>query len=388
MNQIKTHLATLVQSISDDVERIQQYKDKIPQIEIDILLESIREFYTNVLELNKVNIGMDNSNSHIVINTLQEAQDKQAETSPVADYTEKQASQEEPAIPIEEPQATIEEVEEVLFEEPVAEEKNNDNSEEAFESMVENETMLQDIANDDDILSPKSIIEFESVEYEQPAEEVVEPIAAVVVVEEAKVDEVVSDVSTIDIDEKTNTTETEGDTIIVEDTPEPTPTKDVKQPTAEPESVTEPKTQPQKNEEHEEPRQISLFDYLKSSNVSRAAEQVDRFSGVTVKTLADKFQESKEKEKILFESAHEREPQKRRIEDLRTIIGINDKILFMTDLFDRNMKAYNDFILQLNKIDDTNTALEYLKTMEETYKWDKESLAVQSFIKIFERKFK
>lgn len=388
MNQIKTHLATLVQSISDDVERIQQYKDKIPQIEIDILLESIREFYTNVLELNKVNIGMDNSNSHIVINTLQEAQDKQAETSPVADDTEEQASQEEPATSIEEPQATIEEVEEVLFEEPVAEEKNNDNSEEAFESMVENETMLQDIANDDDILSPKSIIEFESVEYEQPAEEVVAPIAAVVEEEEPKVDEVVSDVSTIDIDEKTNTTKTEGDTIIVEDTPEPTPAKDVKQPTAEPESVTEPKTQPQKNEEHEEPRQISLFDYLKSSNVSRAAEQVDRFSGVTVKTLADKFQESKEKEKILFESAHEREPQKRRIEDLRTIIGINDKILFMTDLFDRNMKAYNDFILQLNKIDDTNTALEYLKTMEETYKWDKESLAVQSFIKIFERKFK
>ena len=387
MNQIKTHLATLVQSISDDVERIQQYKDKIPQIEIDILLESIREFYTNVLELNKVNIGMDNSNSHIVINTLQEAQAKQAETSPVADDTEEQASQEEPATSIEEPQATIEEVEEVLFEEPIAEEKNNDNSEEAFESMVENETMLQDIANDDDILSPKSIIEFESVEYEQPAEEVVAPIAAVVV-EEPKVDEVVSDVSTIDIDEKTNTTKTEGDTIIVEDIPEPTPTKDVKQPTAEPESVTEPKTQPQKNEEHEEPRQISLFDYLKSSNVSRAAEQVDRFSGVTVKTLADKFQESKEKEKILFESAHEREPQKRRIEDLRTIIGINDKILFMTDLFDRNMKAYNDFILQLNKIDDTNTALEYLKTMEETYKWDKESLAVQSFIKIFERKFK
>ena len=112
MNQIKTHLATLVQSISDDVERIQQYKDKIPQIEIDILLESIREFYTNVLELNKVNIGMDNSNSHIVINTLQEAQDKQAETSPVADDTEEQASQEEPATSIEEPQATIEEVEE------------------------------------------------------------------------------------------------------------------------------------------------------------------------------------------------------------------------------------------------------------------------------------
>ena len=52
------------------------------------------------------------------------------------------------------------------------------------------------------------------------------------------------------------------------------------------------------------------------------------------------------------------------------------------------MKAYNDFILRLNKINDTQEALEYLRTVEEEYKWDKESLAVQSFIKIFERKFK
>lgn len=385
MNQIKTHLATLVQSISDDVERIQQYKDKIPQIEIDILLESIREFYTNVLELNKVNIGMDNSNSHIVINTLQEAQDKQAEKNTIAEDTKEQPSQEEVSIPIEEPKTTAKEVEEDIFERPVSEEKNNDSSEEAFESMEENETMLQDIVNDDDILSPKGIIEFESVEYEQPTEEEITPVAEESIPE---VEEIVSNVATTNIDTESDTTKTENSSTEIENKPAPTLADEMKQPTNEPEPVTEPKTQPQKNEEHEEPRQISLFDYLKSSNVSRAAEQVDRFSGVTVKTLADKFQESKEKEKILFESAHEREPQKRRIEDLRTIIGINDKILFMTDLFDRNMKAYNDFILQLNKIDDTNTALEYLKTMEETYKWDKESLAVQSFIKIFERKFK
>ena len=385
MNQIKAHLATFVKSISENVERIQQYDNKIPQIEIDILLESVRNFYTNVLELNKNNIGMDNSISHITINTLQEEQINKGETNTLVEEIveedvaeiiasdiaieaeEKQPIEEVvPTAEIEETQTYIEEAEEPINDDHSTEEENNDNSEEVFETMVENEIVLQDIANDDDILSPKNIIEFESVEYEKPVEETIPEITYT--------------------DTKEESTPTEIEEEVAEDIEMSVPTEEEKEPTAEP--TTTEKTQPQHTEEHEEPRQISLFDYLKSSNVSRAAEQVDRFSGVTVKTLADKFQESKEKEKILFESAHEREPQKRRIDDLRTIIGINDKILFMTDLFNRNMKAYNDFILQLNKISDTQTALEYLKTIEETYKWDKESLAVQSFIKIFERKFK
>ena len=402
MNQIKAHLATFAQSISDNVERIRQYEGKIPQIEIDILLESVRNFYTNVLELSKTNIGMDNSDSHIVINTLHEEQVDKAEEPAVkaaaveeityktaviaATAAEKESEHNEPTVV--EKEAMKEIVAETgniateaeNREEEAGSEQKDEDSDEAFETIMKNESILQEIANDD-VLPTESIITFESVEYERPMED--KPV-------------VVNSEPEAVAEEQTSAAEKN-----IQPVEEPKEALHAPQPAAEEAAAVAKTTTAEKEdkqaldtvetnteESHEESRQISLFDYLKSSSVSRAVEQVDRFSGVAVKTLADKFQESKEKEKILFEVAHEREPQKRRVEDLRTIIGINDKILFMSDLFGKNMKAYNDFILRLNKIDDTQEALEYLKTVEETYKWDKESLAVQSFIKIFERKFK
>ena len=412
MNQIKANLATFVQSISENVDRIQKYDEKIPQIEIDILLESIRNFYTNVLELNKDNIGLEISGSHIEVNTLHEQHEAEVETKAqeIAVAAEAIATTEVLATAVAEnpvEQETVEIVEKEVSapveveikteeaevveteEEKTVLNKEDDNSDTAFETLMKNETILQEIANDD-ILVSTSIIEFETVEYEQPVEEQPtvkskEPVAPVQVKEEP-VQEVAVEVER---EVKIETKPVEP-VPIARPTVEPTPT--VFQEMA-PQKVEHPKStvvepEPKVEETHDENRQTSLFDYLKSNSVTRAAEQVDRFSGVAVKTLADKFQESKEKEKILFEVAHEREPQKRRVEDLRAIIGINDKILFMSDLFSKNMKAYNDFILRLNKINDTQEALEYLRTVEEEYKWDKESLAVQSFIKIFERKFK
>lgn len=402
MNQIKAHLATFAQSISDNVERIRQYEGKIPQIEIDILLESVRNFYTNVLELSKTNIGMDNSDSHIVINTLHEEQVDKAEEPAVkaatveeitykaavitATAVEKKSEHNEPTVVEKEvPKEIVTETENIDTEaenreEEAGPEQKDEDSDEAFEAIMKNESILQEIANDD-VLPTESIITFESVEYERPVED--NPV-------------VVNSEPEAVVEEQTPAAEKN-----IQPVEEPKEALHAPQPAAEEAAAVAETTSAEKEdkqaldtaetnteESHEESRQISLFDYLKSSSVSRAVEQVDRFSGVAVKTLADKFQESKEKEKILFEVAHEREPQKRRVEDLRTIIGINDKILFMSDLFGKNMKAYNDFILRLNKIEDTQEALEYLKTVEEAYKWDKESLAVQSFIKIFERKFK
>ena len=408
MNQIKANLATFVQSISENVERIQKYDEKIPQIEIDILLESIRNFYTNVLELSKVNIGLETPGSHIVVNTLHEQHEAEVETkaqeivateeivatamlsaTDVAEEPLEQATIETPKQATAEPvveETKTEEAEVVeKEEEQIVLDKEDDNSDTAFETLMRNETILQEIANDD-ILASTSIIE--TVEYdqpvvEQPAAQSKEPVAPL----QPKRDPMQEAAVELEKEVKIET-KPAGQAPIAQQVIEPTPI--VAQEPA-PQKVEQPKptvSVPKVEEMHDENRQTSLFDYLKSNSVTRAAEQVDRFSGVTVKTLADKFQESKEKEKILFEVAHEREPQKRRVDDLRAIIGINDKILFMSDLFGKNMKAYNDFILRLNKINDTQEALEYLRTVEEEYKWDKESLAVQSFIKIFERKFK
>ena len=76
-----------------------------------------------------------------------------------------------------------------------------------------------------------------------------------------------------------------------------------------------------------------------------------------------------------------------KVADLRTVININDKFSFMSDLFHNNMKAYNDFILRLNAIDNRDEALLCVNEVSAQYKWDENSAAVQSFYKVFDKKF-
>lgn len=77
----------------------------------------------------------------------------------------------------------------------------------------------------------------------------------------------------------------------------------------------------------------------------------------------------------------------KKVSDLRTIININDKFSFMSELFHNNMKAYNDFILRLNAIDNRDEALLCVSEVSAQYHWDESSLAVQSFYKVFDKKF-
>ncbi|MBQ0016917.1 MAG: hypothetical protein KBT04_08040 [Bacteroidales bacterium] len=76
----------------------------------------------------------------------------------------------------------------------------------------------------------------------------------------------------------------------------------------------------------------------------------------------------------------------KKVTDLRTIINVNDKFSFMA-LFGNNMKAYNDFILRLNAINDREEALDHVREIAAEYEWDMESLSVKTFFEIFDRKF-
>ena len=77
----------------------------------------------------------------------------------------------------------------------------------------------------------------------------------------------------------------------------------------------------------------------------------------------------------------------RKVDDLRTVININDKFSFMSELFKNNMRAYNDFIMYLNSLTSREEALEYVSGVAAQYKWDEGSLAVKSFYKVFDMKF-
>lgn len=76
-----------------------------------------------------------------------------------------------------------------------------------------------------------------------------------------------------------------------------------------------------------------------------------------------------------------------KVSDLRTVININDKFSFMSELFHGNMKAYNDFILRLNAISDRQEALEHVRMIAQENQWNNESVTVQTFYSIFDRKF-
>lgn len=76
-----------------------------------------------------------------------------------------------------------------------------------------------------------------------------------------------------------------------------------------------------------------------------------------------------------------------KVDDLRTVININDKFSFMSELFKNNMRAYNDFIMMLNGIGNREEALAEVAETAKQYQWDENSVAVQTFYKIFDKKF-
>ena len=123
-----------------------------------------------------------------------------------------------------------------------------------------------------------------------------------------------------------------------------------------------------------EPQGNSLFSYLNNPPQEEKP---------TVRTLADTLQVSQHN----VEERLEKKVNAKKVDDLRTIININDKFSFMSELFHNNMKGYNDFILHLNTIADRDEAMAYVNNVAGQYEWDQNSMAVQTFFQIFDRKF-
>ncbi len=120
-------------------------------------------------------------------------------------------------------------------------------------------------------------------------------------------------------------------------------------------------------------RESSLFDYLNQDNGENK----------TKRTLADTLNQGGR----TVEDQLETRVKSKKVDDLRTIININDKFSFMSELFHNNMKAYNDFILRLNAFTDREEALAYVDEVAAQYMWNDNSLVVKNFYKVFDHKF-
>jgi hypothetical protein len=89
-----------------------------------------------------------------------------------------------------------------------------------------------------------------------------------------------------------------------------------------------------------------------------------------------------QKEKILAE-----ELQLKHIAKLKSAIGINDKFLFINELFEGNMREYDIAITQLDNFHSFNDALEYINQMNEKFEWSTNSTSLIKLKDFLKRRY-
>ncbi|MCK5766121.1 MAG: hypothetical protein KAH26_09050 [Bacteroidales bacterium] len=104
----------------------------------------------------------------------------------------------------------------------------------------------------------------------------------------------------------------------------------------------------------------------------------DLFSGSP--TIADSFQSEKDNSIAAMVS-----PQS--VQDLKMAIGINDKFLFINDLFNGDPPNYNDAIEKLNLAEDAQEAMKTLDGFGEQLGWTDRSEAFGRLRKIVQSKY-
>lgn len=79
--------------------------------------------------------------------------------------------------------------------------------------------------------------------------------------------------------------------------------------------------------------------------------------------------------------------QRKPISDLRSAIGINEKFLFINELFKGNMQQYNKTLDELNDFKSLQGAQTYLLELKVEYQWDEDSQAFIKLREFVERRF-
>lgn len=75
-----------------------------------------------------------------------------------------------------------------------------------------------------------------------------------------------------------------------------------------------------------------------------------------------------------------------KIEDLKKAIGINEKFLFINELFEGSMQAYTDTIEKLNQVSNLEQALQLLEPMQMKYNWNESQPAYLKMMELVKRR--
>ena len=139
-------------------------------------------------------------------------------------------------------------------------------------------------------------------------------------------------------------------------------------------------------EEEEDPITDSLSDTAVDSKKEVSEKEED--SGIrayriirdNIPTLGDMLEQSEDKS---LAARLQRKP----VSDLITAIGINDKFLFLNELFGGSMEKYNKSIRSLNSFSTLLGAKTYMSELQIEFQWDCTSEAYKKLNDLVERRF-
>ena len=114
-------------------------------------------------------------------------------------------------------------------------------------------------------------------------------------------------------------------------------------------------------------------------STAKSLSEIDLFSTESVE-FSEKLKETREKN-----YASERLSSQRK--ELKAAISINEKFLFINELFDGNLREYNITIETLNGFAELRQALEFLDLLRLKNLWESESVAFKRLRELVEQKF-
>jgi len=139
------------------------------------------------------------------------------------------------------------------------------------------------------------------------------------------------------------------------------------------------------NKEESEKTQFSEEMPIKTvkKNPHKKTPVTDLFTGTESTPLAEKFRDDKKSllDKIVSEKKDKTlaDNIQNPIRDLRTGIGVNDRFLFINELFKGNMNEYAVAIEEINSQDSLDDAVQKISILKDTNKWDEKS---ESYIRL------
>ncbi len=149
----------------------------------------------------------------------------------------------------------------------------------------------------------------------------------------------------------------------------------------------------EKPEESKEVKEQSETSQKKSKNKNASiAETVGKSKS---KFLGDKYASdedtslnkrlAKMKEDVTIGTRMQHKP----IQNLKESIGVNEKFLFINELFEGDIEAYNDAINKLNSFSDIDEAFEFINQLNNTYAWDENhsSETIDKFAYLVQRRY-